>query len=360
MPRPTTRGLEYTFLDKNFFFDRKVKRLKRKCGDDSPLAFIALLCLITPEGYYIKYDNDIIYDIADMTGFDEEKVADIIDTCGEVGLLDEELMERELILTSHGIQKYYAATCAQLKRKSGVEEFSLLNDKICEVSSEETGIYSEKTEFLPKKSEVIPTKEKNSKEEYSIEENTSSSLSSPSVEEEQQQEVVSETETDGSAVNERWRLRIQLEFLHRNYPNPDEEYDRFIAYNNVGGRRWDKMGDKEREAALALWSARDSRPRFQSAIHDMLYTVAFNLYTRSNGSDIPALLELVSSQVDVQVDNDFLVIFCSRELSDYLERHLDLYSYAYTKAIKKLHVKNIRYATPNKLNSEPAERAAQG
>ena len=185
MPRPTTKGLQYTFLDKDFFNDRKVRKLVRACGKDSTIVYIALLTMIAGEGYYIKYDNDTVFDLADYTGIDEDRVRKILDICAGVGLLDEDLMKREHILTSHGIQKYYQNTCAQLKRKTGVEEYCLLEELLTDkVSSEETPENDKKSEFPPEKpsknrvsSGEIPTKEEKGKEKKR-KENSFSSLSS--------------------------------------------------------------------------------------------------------------------------------------------------------------------------------------
>ena len=314
MPRPTTRGLEYTYLDKNFFFDRKVKRLKRKCGDDSPLVFIALLCLICPEGYYIKYDNDTVYDLADMTGFEEERVAQILDTCGEVGLLDEELMETEHILTSHGIQKYYATTTAQLKRKTGVDEFSLLNLTSERISPEETSVSSEKNEFLPKNEEEIPTKgkernigeyrEDKSKEDYSFSSSSSpSSEVAPSEEEKQEEKFLSY-------------------MFFQNWAAPNKEYQKFVAFNNTGGRCWAKMDRTQRESALILWKQEPEQTKrfgpdyltFWGRIHDKLAECK---------APHSVIMHSLSDNIKFSEKNDTAVIYCPEDVRDFIEQHLD-------------------------------------
>ena len=246
MGRKITRGLDYTFLDKDFFFDRKVRRLQRKCGKDAPLAFMALLCLIIPDGYYIKYDNELVYDIADMTGFDEDRVAMILDTCGEVGLLDEFLMETEGILTSRGIQKHYASACAHLKRKHGVEEFSLLDDKISsgempvsvedgDISSEETPINSEE---MPISSGEMPTnKRKENKRNYS------SSLSSSEEEQEKQEILEILKGKTGFATDEELSA----------------EFGRLVDWNNTKHIReggWKNMNHDARLSAARQWTPR--------------------------------------------------------------------------------------------------------
>lgn len=256
MGRKITRGLDYTFLDKDFFFDRKVKRLQRKCGKDAPFAFIALLCLIMPDGYYIKYDNDLVYDIADMTGFDEDRVATILETCGEVGLLDEFLMETEGILTSRGIQKHYASACVQMKRKHGVEEYSLLDDKISSgetpCSCENGGIFSEETpvnsEETPISSGKKPTnKIKENKRNYSSSPKSSSSFLSEEEEEKEKQEIQE-------------FLKMKMGFASTAELNA--EFTKMVDWNNTAHIReggWKAMNHEARLSAARQWSPRMER-----------------------------------------------------------------------------------------------------
>lgn len=306
MPRPTTRGLDYTFLDKNFFFDRKVKRLKRKCGNDSPLVFIALLCLITPEGYYVKYDNDIVYDIADMTGFDEDKVSQVLDACGEVGLLDEALMKTERVLTSHGIQKYYAATCAQLKRKSGVEEYSLLNDKIEAVSPEETPISPEETGV---NSEFIPTKEKKRKEINKDNNITSSLVPSSSTD---------ESVTEKEQEQERF---VYFFTFDKNYPSPNYEYQRMVAYNSTPAakKKWDQMTDAEKQAILFLWhpEKEDGKQRYGEVFLQVWQKVYQKLQER--GAPYAVRMAALSDNLTWKADHGRFYLYCPEVLYEWIE-----------------------------------------
>ena len=305
MPRTATRGLEYTFLDKNFFTDRKVKRLRRKCGDDAPYVFLALLCLIAPEGYYIKYDQDTVYDLADMTGFDEKRIEDILETCGEVGLLDRELMGDEHVLTSHGIQKYYADTCATLKRKARVEEYSLLDEQLDSISSEEKAINSQKKEFLPKDKGFLPQNEegmqtkgknrkgKNRKEDYYY-----------SFEEEQEE--------------------ILSFCFFRNWAAPSEEYQKIVAYNNTGGRSWDKMTRIEKESALSLWKQQpEQRPRLDAEFLSFWQ----NIYTQLRSLDAPyeVRMDALADSIGWDLYKGELRLHCSDRLRLFIERNLDVF-----------------------------------
>lgn len=329
MPRPTTRGLEYVFLDKNFFFDRKVKRLKRKCGDDAPYVYLALLCLIAPEGYYIKYDNDTVYDLADMTGFEEDKVAEILDTCGEVGLLDQEMMEEEHILTSHGIQKYYATTCAQLKRKNGVEEFSLLDEQTRVVSPEEThqngqvqGVSSEETQFPPKNEEEIPTKgkERNIEDNKGVEGNredsscSSSSSPSPCVE-------VAPSE------EEKQQEKFLSYMFFQNWAAPNKELERFIAFNNTENRCWAKMDKTQRESALILWKQKPEQPKRFGQSFLTLWGRIFDKMIEA-GAPHEVLMHALSDNIAYKEPSTLQSeIHLPQDVRDFIEAHLDSHGF---------------------------------
>lgn len=191
---------------------------------------------------------------------------------------------------------------------------------------------------------------------------SSKSSSFSSLEEKQQQEgFISETEMNGSAVlekEEEWRLEILREFLRRNYRNPEKEYERFIAFNNTGGRSWEKMDATQRESALVLWSSKDSGKRFSEDLHGIILAIVNNLWMYCDDSSL--LAESVGDDIDIKVQGQFLIIFCSIALSEFLERNLNLFAEIYNQAIKKMKVKNIRYATPTpKTNPVPAGGAAQ-
>lgn len=297
MPRQTTRGLAYTFLDKDFFTDRKVKKLRRKCGDDSPYVFLALLCLIAPEGYYIKYDNDTVFDLTDMTGFEEDRIKEILSACGEVGLLDGYLMTVERVLTSHGIQKYYANTCANLKRKAKVEEYSLLDNPVGEDSSEETPNISPNLGIIRNNSEVMHTKEKNRKEKnrkefyYSLEE--------------EKEEIISYC-------------------FFKNWAAPSKEYAKIVAYNNTGGRSWDSMTRQQKESALALWKQQpEQRPR----VSPQFLSFWENMYTnlRSLNAPYEVRMDALSDSISDTIRGNSLCLHCTDRLRLYIERHLDVF-----------------------------------
>lgn len=332
MARPISRGLNYTFLSKDFFNDRKVRRLKRLCGDDAPYAFVALLCLITGDGYYIKYDDNAIYDIADMTGIDEKKVSRIIDACGDVGLLDKKLMEEERVLTSHGIQRYYAETCAQLKRKTGVEEYSLLNRDTNErvspeethISPEETQVYSEETpsnkqnsEFLPKNLEEIPT---NREEGKRIEKNRR----------EENRKDISFSSVPSSSCGEELTPEEEKEkFVSfftfcQNYVAPNYEYERMVAYNNSPSakKKWAQLTATEKQSCLVLWHPeKESVQEHKKRFSDKFLQVWQAVYRQLQTMGAPYAVRMAALDDGIRWDYEYgkFTLFCPEILYSYIE-----------------------------------------
>lgn len=107
MGRPKKNGLDYFPLDVNIFRDIRVRRLKRKCGDNATLVYIALLTLIYNEGYYLTIDSDTAFALSEDVGYSEDDINAIIATCVRLGLFSEEMYTTHGILTSAAIQSRY-------------------------------------------------------------------------------------------------------------------------------------------------------------------------------------------------------------------------------------------------------------
>ena len=128
MARPKKTGLDYFSMDVDIFQDLKVRKLlKRKGGARAFGVFMSIICLIYKEGYYLDYDEDTIFVVADDMSEDEEYVRDVVKYCIEVGLFCKSMFEDHQILTSHGIQERYASAQMLSKRKYTIDsKFDLL------------------------------------------------------------------------------------------------------------------------------------------------------------------------------------------------------------------------------------------
>ena len=107
MGRPKKNGLDYFPLDVDIFRDIRVRRLKRKCGDNATLVYIALLTLIYNEGYYLHVDDDTAFAISEDVGFNEDEINAIIACSVELGLFSQKMYADHRILTSAAIQNRY-------------------------------------------------------------------------------------------------------------------------------------------------------------------------------------------------------------------------------------------------------------
>lgn len=128
MARPTKQGLDYFPFDVGFFGDSKIRILKARYGSDGIAVYVKLLCDVYKEGYFLPVDDwaDYVFVMADEVGASVDKVEQIITFLRNRAMIriykDSELTghEWDAVITSHGIQKRYAA--AMKSRKKGIEE----------------------------------------------------------------------------------------------------------------------------------------------------------------------------------------------------------------------------------------------
>ena len=178
MGRQLKQGLDYLTLDVDFFESVKVRKIKKDCGNQSIPILIALLCnIFREEGYYVKYDNDLAFLIAEQFGVSEGAVEDTVRKAVSVEFFDSHMFQKYGILTSHGIQQRYFDAVARLKRKS----VKVTGDFLCKNIF--TGI---NTDFLRDKSNNLWNKsdkvEDEVEEEVEEEEEVEDKASSPKTE----------------------------------------------------------------------------------------------------------------------------------------------------------------------------------
>lgn len=165
MAGKTKEGLDYYPHDTNAFSDRKIKRLIKNLHGNGYLVYDYVRSLIYGDkGYYIKWDSELVFDVADDLKVTEPFVIETITFCCQIGLFNQDLLDREKILTSHGIQKRYLKICKAAKRsnydihKTWVlnEEKDMSTEEMIE-SPEEMPIYPEEMPINP---EEIPQRKK--------------------------------------------------------------------------------------------------------------------------------------------------------------------------------------------------------
>ncbi len=124
MARPTKQGVDYFPLDVGFFSDVKIRKIARACGPNSASIILCLLCNIyKDEGYYILWDEDLPFVIADEVGVAEGSVKEVLLKAIQVGLFDNDLYEKYKILTSAGVQKRFFNITYQRKETGVIPEY---------------------------------------------------------------------------------------------------------------------------------------------------------------------------------------------------------------------------------------------
>ena len=66
-------------------------------------------------GYYMPWDEDTAFVVADEVNVDEDVVASVVDKALEVGMFDQEMYDKHKILTSRGIQKRFLKAAERRK-----------------------------------------------------------------------------------------------------------------------------------------------------------------------------------------------------------------------------------------------------
>ena len=146
MARPKKQGIDYFPLDVNFFSDVKIRKIARACGSQSTSILICLLFNIYKDnGYYILWDEDLPFVIADSVGVSEGAVKEVILKAIQVDFFDKDIYEKYKVLTSHGIQSRFKSAVYKREEIEYVVEYlvsdiqnSISDGKNCVSDTEST------------------------------------------------------------------------------------------------------------------------------------------------------------------------------------------------------------------------------
>jgi len=167
MARPQKQGLDYFSLDVDLFENVKVRRIIKSCGLESATIIIHLLCNIyRHKGYYIVFDDELSFDIADRLGTTEQKVNQTIERALQVDFFSLEMNDRYKILTSPEIQQRYLQSTAKRIDVHLIEEYILSDiEKIIPqfVSVAETPVCDNSNPMNESRNEVIDARSTQSK-----------------------------------------------------------------------------------------------------------------------------------------------------------------------------------------------------
>lgn len=133
MARQKKDGLHYFSFDTDFFYaDKRIKRLHSRYGNNGLILYIYLLTEIYRNGYYARWDEDLIDDAMGLNlkeGFIEQVMKFFVDR----GLIVKKEIKAsnnpDTIITSPGIQRRYQEAVKSLKRDVYVNGEIWLLDK---------------------------------------------------------------------------------------------------------------------------------------------------------------------------------------------------------------------------------------
>ncbi len=156
---PNKKGLAYFPKMIDFYEDDKIFDLLDRYGPLGVTVYDCILCIVYKHGYYAEIPLDklskmIIKMIGNKWVKSQKAVVQVVHFCSEIGLLDDDLMTKNII-TSVGIQRrYYEIAVKRMKRQLYTDQYWLLGKAgegeplesapINGISSEENRIYSER------------------------------------------------------------------------------------------------------------------------------------------------------------------------------------------------------------------------
>ena len=163
---PNKPGLTYFPKMLDFYEDDKIFDLLDKFGPLGVTIYDCILCIVYKNGYYAEIPLDKLSRmITKMIGNkwvkNQKAVVQVVHFCSEIGLLDDDLMTKNII-TSVGIQRrYYEIAVKRMKRQLYSKEYwlleveeneePLLNAPKNRITSEENKITSEENQQKEKK-----------------------------------------------------------------------------------------------------------------------------------------------------------------------------------------------------------------
>lgn len=173
MARPTKKGLDYFPLDVDFLSDLKVRRIIKACGKEAVHILVALLANIyRDEGYYVLWDDDLAFLVADEVGTKEGTVEELVRKAVQVKFFDKDIFDKYSVLTSKGIQNRYILATKE-RKKVELEFKYLLTNEVNRSNISINGRGNSVNQGNNQQSKVKESKEKEIKEDATAGESAS-------------------------------------------------------------------------------------------------------------------------------------------------------------------------------------------
>ncbi|MFB5519701.1 Lin1244/Lin1753 domain-containing protein [Enterococcus casseliflavus] len=173
MARPTKKGLDYFPLDVDFLSDLKVRRIIKACGKEAVHILVTLLANIyRDEGYYVLWDDDLAFLVADEVGTKEGTVEELVRKAVQVKFFDKDIFDKYSVLTSKGIQNRYILATKE-RKKVELEFKYLLTNEVNRSNISINGRNNSVNQGNNQQSKVKESKEKEIKEDATAGESAS-------------------------------------------------------------------------------------------------------------------------------------------------------------------------------------------
>ncbi|WP_461202665.1 Lin1244/Lin1753 domain-containing protein [Enterococcus sp. N342-3-1-2] len=173
MARPTKKGLDYFPLDVDFLSDLKVRRIIKACGKEAVHILLALLANVyRDEGYYVLWDEDLAFLVADEVGAKEGTVEELVKKAVQVKFFDKDIFDKYSVLTSKGIQNRYILATKE-RKKVDLEFKYLLTNEVNRSNISINGRNNSVNQGNNQQSKVKESKEKEIKEDATASEGAS-------------------------------------------------------------------------------------------------------------------------------------------------------------------------------------------
>lgn len=345
------KGFPYYTIDADRYQDRRIKRLKRTYGCEGLTVYDYVLCEVyRVEGYYISWDDDIVFDVADYLDLTTDRISEIVAFCAEIGLFEQTLFEKNII-TSAAIQSRYIEMCRRTNRTVKIPtEYDLLSEKTADDESEKMsdkmGRMSDKVPQISDKMGQMSDKRgqmsnftiHNKRKENKINNNSLSLSLSPL----ESRESESGENTGGVSAADKESFFEILFF--RNFKNPQKEVERLIDHYSAVG--WRRHGDiravKDKTALAKGWMPENKEQgigRFQPDVLAKLQAAYAEIKAESPDDARTIIRETYRFE---DGGFDFRII-CSMAAMEAYDRHWQIFN-----KIQLTNGKQGRYSVPKK------------
>lgn len=132
MSKPRKSSIDYFPIDCNIFLSDDIADLMERYGPKGFTIYVAMKCVVYQNGYYVEMSVEqlaraIIRHIGNRH-VTRQFVCEVIGFMSELGLLDDDLLHRNVV-TSKEIQIHYEFVTRKYRRKPNIDKYWLLDDE---------------------------------------------------------------------------------------------------------------------------------------------------------------------------------------------------------------------------------------